>query len=214
MRSPTQLAAATASTSGKSGVSRKPVPAISWYPTCPIISVIPFAANLSPDLRAALTVLSGAYNEVVYMPALRESEDGIIPSICLPFNEIRRKPQTYGFTNVTGTACPEPNPLADRSPVSLACGPEGSGYPVRPMPPAPTGNICSRTGPPERRGSRDDRRLVTSTLAAPVQVSLAGEGGVEMAGIHRSAVSAERMADLGLDRSVGSWRAYVTGPHR
>ena len=32
-----------------------------------------------------------------------------------------------------------------------------------------------------------------------------------MAGIHRSAVSAERMADLGLDRSVGSWRAYVTG---
>ena len=53
--------------------------------------------------------------------------------------------------------------------------------------------------------------VVTSTLAAPVQVSLAGEGGVEMAGIHRSAVSAERMTDLGLDRSVGSWRAYVTG---
>ena len=51
----------------------------------------------------------------------------------------------------------------------------------------------------------------TSTLAAPVQVSLAGEGGVEMANIHRSAVSAERMTDLGLDRSVGSWRAYVTG---
>ena len=53
--------------------------------------------------------------------------------------------------------------------------------------------------------------MVTSTLAAPVQVSLAGEGGVEMANIHRSAVSAERMTDLGLERSVGSWRAYVTG---
>ena len=32
-----------------------------------------------------------------------------------------------------------------------------------------------------------------------------------MAGIHRRAVSVERMTDLELDRPVGSWRAYVTG---
>ena len=39
-------------------------------------------------------------------------------------------PQTYGFTNVRDTACPlNANPLTDRSPVSLVCGPESSGYP-------------------------------------------------------------------------------------
>ena len=52
--------------------------------------------------------------------------------------------------------------------------------------------------------------MVTSTLAAPVQVSLTGEAGVGVAGIHSIAVSTERMADFALDRPVGSWRGYVT----
>ena len=35
-------------------------------PNLPDLGVIPFAANLSPAARAALTALSTAYNEVVY----------------------------------------------------------------------------------------------------------------------------------------------------
>ena len=181
-------------------------------PNLPDLSVIPFAANLPPTLRGALTALSGAYNEVVYM-GLRQREDGIIPvNILALTGEILESPQTYGFTNVSGTACPlNANPLADRSPVSLVCGPEGSGYPKTYAPGTNRSYLFADDKHPSGAGHAMIARLVTSTLAAPVQVSLAGEGGVEMAGIHRSAVSAERMADLGLDRSVGSWRAYVTG---
>ncbi len=53
--------------------------------------------------------------------------------------------------------------------------------------------------------------VVTSTLAAPVQVSLAGEAGVDAVATHRRVVSREQMSDLGLERAVGSWRGYTVG---
>ena len=91
------------------------------------------------------------------------------------------------------------------------CGPEGSGSPVTYESGANRQYLFADRSHPSGATHEMIASVVTSTLAAPVQVSLAGEGGVEMAGIHRSAVSVERMTDLGLDRSVGSWRAYVTG---
>ena len=51
--------------------------------------------------------------------------------------------------------------------------------------------------------------LVTSALAAPLQVSLAGEAGADAAAAHRGTISAERGADFALP--VGSWRGYARG---
>ena len=52
---------------------------------------------------------------------------------------------------------------------------------------------------------------VISTLTAPVQVSLGGEGGVEVARAHRDAVFTERMLDLGSSPSAGKWHSYARG---
>ena len=181
-------------------------------PNLPDLSVIPFAANLPPATRAALTALSAAYNEVVYT-GLRARGDGIIPiNILALTEEIFESPQTFGFTNVRETACPlNANPLTDRSPVSLVCGPEGSGYPKTYAPGANRRYLFADDKHPSGAAHAIIADLVTSTLAAPVQVSLAGEAGIDVAGVHRKAVSTERMADFALDRPVGSWRGYVTG---
>ena len=181
-------------------------------PNLPDLSVIPFAANLPPATRAALTALSAAYNEVVYT-GLRARGDGIVPiNILALTEEIFESPQTFGFTNVRETACPlNANPLTDRSPVSLVCGPEGSGYPKTYDPGANQRYLFADDKHPSGAAHAIIGSVVTSTLAAPVQVSLAGEAGVDVAGIHRIAVSTEWMVDFALDRPVGNWRGYVTG---
>ncbi len=174
----------------------------------PDISKSPYAVNLGPGVQGALTQLVTAYNEGLHA-GIRESEDGIVPINVFAFtNELVENPGTYGFLNATGTACGEPDA---GSAVSITCGPEGSVYPVTDKSGENQQYLFADRSHPSGATHAMIANVVTSTLAAPVQVSLAGEGGVEMANIHRSAVSAERMTDLGLDRSVGSWRAYVTG---
>ena len=174
----------------------------------PDISKSPYAVNLGPVAQGALTQLVTAYNDGLHA-GIRESEDGIIPINVFAFtNELVENPGTYGFLNATGTACGEPDA---GSAVSITCGPEGSVYPVTDKSGENQQYLFADRSHPSGATHAMIANVVTSTLAAPVQVSLAGEGGVEMANIHRSAVSAERMTDLGLDRSVGSWRAYVTG---
>ena len=174
----------------------------------PDFSKSPFAINLGPVVQEALTQQVTAYNKVLH-DGIRESEDGIVPiNSHAFFNEIVENHESYGFTDATGTACGEPDAT---TPLSLTCGPQGSGYPVTYEDGANQQYLFADRSHPSGGMHAMIASMVTSTLAAPVQVSLAGEGGVEMANIHRSAVSAERMTDLGLDRSVGSWRAYVTG---
>ncbi len=174
----------------------------------PDIGLTPYAVNLGPAVQGALTALGNAYNERLYA-GIREREEGVIPvNIHAFFNEIIENHETYGLTDVTGTACGGPDA---GSAVSIMCGPQGSGYPVSYEDGTNRQYLFADRSHPSGAVHEMVGSVATSTLAAPVQVSLAGEGGVEMAGIHRSAVFAERMAELGLDRSVGSWRAYVTG---
>ena len=109
----------------------------------PDFSKSPFAINLGPVVQEALTQQVTAYNKVLH-DGISESEDGIVPiNSHAFFNEIVENHESYGFTDATGTACGEPDAT---TPLSLTCGPQGSGYPVTYEPPAPTNNICSRTG--------------------------------------------------------------------
>ena len=177
----------------------------------PDISKSPYAISLGQIAQRGLPQLVAVYNKVLH-DGIREREDGIVPiNVFALFNEIVENHETYGFTDITGKACRDPNNPNANAANSFTCGPEGSGSPVTYESGANRQYLFADGSHPSGATHEMIASLVTSTLAAPVQVSLAGEGGVEMAGIHRSAVSAERMADLGLDRSVGSWRAYVTG---
>ena len=177
----------------------------------PDISKSPYASSLDPIAQGALAQLVTVYNRALH-DGISESEEGIVPiNVFALFNEIVENPGTYGISNVRGTACNDPNNPGANAANSFTCGPEGLGYPVTYEAGANEQYLFADRSHPSGAMHAMIASAVTSTLAAPVQVSLAGEGGVEMAGIHRSAVSVERMTDLGLDRSVGSWRAYVTG---
>ena len=171
----------------------------------PDLGVTPAARAGGPAIAGGLGALSGAYNEALDV-ALRSNEDGIVPiNVARLFEEILEAPETYGFTDVTATAC---LPGAVNS---LACGPAGSGLPETYAPGANENHLFADGQHPSGAAHRMLAEVVTSTLAAPVQVSLAGEGAVEVAGAHRQAVAAEQASDLALDRALGSWRGYVTG---
>ena len=114
-------------------------------------------------------------------------------------------PEAYGFTNVRGVAC---TPVG--SDVSLlTCGPAGSGSPVTYAPDANNTHLFADGKHPSGAAHAMLAGVVTATLAAPIQVSLAGEAGEAAVAAHRSAVATEQRSDMGVERPVGQWRSYV-----
>lgn len=172
----------------------------------PDISLTPYAVNLGPLVQGALGALAGEYNRKLDA-GIREGENGVVPvNLHALVREIAASPGTYGFTSVTGTACGVPN--ADRA-VSILCGPEGTPSPVTYAPGAGRTHLFADRSHPSGAGHAMMAAMVTSALAAPLQVSLAGEAGVEAAEAHHGVISAERAADFALP--VGSWRGYARG---
>ncbi|MYG82739.1 MAG: autotransporter domain-containing protein [Candidatus Dadabacteria bacterium] len=163
------------------------------------------------EAAAGLSTLSGAYNEALDT-GLASLERGIIPiNVSTLMDEIIEAPANYGFTNTDDIACtPGSNPLRpDGGLESIVCGPTDSGYL---SPPDTSENYLFADGShPSGAAHTAIANMVISTLAAPVQVSLGGEGGVEVARVHRDAVFTERMLDLGPSRSTGKWHSYARG---
>ena len=175
----------------------------------PDLGRTPYAlAQTEQGAAAALSLLSGTYNQEI-AARLASLEIGIVPiNVAVLTNEIIEDPETYGFTNVTGAACPPSGLPGLEVGDSLICGPTDSGYGLPPD--TDETYFFADALHPTGAAHAIIANVVTSTLAAPVQVSLAGEGGVEVAESHRDTVSFERMSDFGLDRPAGSWRGYVT----
>ena len=172
----------------------------------PDASLAPFAVAKGPAAQAGLSALVAQYNNKLYA-GIREREDGIVPiNIQGLLNEIVANPGRYGLTNVTGTACGEPNA---GSALSIQCGPAGSPFPVTYAPGANQTYLFADRSHPSGAVHAMLASLVTSTLAAPLQVSLAGEAGAEAAVAHDGVISAERASDFALP--VGSWRGYARG---
>ena len=172
----------------------------------PDISLTPYAVHQGPLVQGAVGALSGEYNKKLHA-GIREREDGVIPvNVYALIHEITTNPGAYGLTSVTGTACGQPNA---GSAVSILCGPEGSPSPVTYVPGAGQTHLFADRSHPSGAGHEMLANMVTSALAAPLQVSLAGEAGVEAAQAHHGAIAAERTADFAL--AVGSWRGYARG---
>jgi len=170
----------------------------------PDLGRIPFARQQGPQAIAVLSGLAAAYNAKL-AEGLGEREEGIVPvDVFALVNELLGDPQAYGIANTTGTSC---TPGGS----SLACGPTGSDAPVTYAAGTNQSYLFADDRHPGGAAHAMLASAVTSTLAAPVQVSLAGEGGVAVAEAHRAAVSAEQASDIGRDRPVGSWRGFVTG---
>lgn len=117
--------------------------------------------------------------------------------------EITANPGLYGFTNITGRACG-----ANSS--AVACGPAGSGLPFTYAPGTNDTWLFADGIHPTGAAHRILANVVLSTIAAPIQVSYAGEGGIQVAENHSRSVNDELMSDFQLDREVGSVRGYAT----
>lgn len=111
--------------------------------------------------------------------------------------EISANPGLFGFTNITGTAC--------GAVTSVACGP---GQYVTPN--ANQTYLFADGVHPSGAAHAILANVVLSTIAAPIQVSYAGEGGVQVAENHSRAVNDELMSDFQLNRETGSVRGYAT----
>ena len=172
----------------------------------PDISLTPYAVNLGPLVQGALGAFADEYNKKLHA-GIREGEDGVVPvNLHALVREIAANPGAYGFTSVTGTACGAPNAS---SAVSIQCGPAGSPLPVTYASGANETHLFADRSHPSGAAHAMMASLVTSALAAPLQVSLAGEAGVDAAAAHHGAVSAERASDFALP--VGNWRGYARG---
>lgn len=149
------------------------------------------------------TQLTFLYNTVLNQ-GLAGLDDGIIPINTFGLiEEIIANPSLYGFTNVTGQACGVGSS-------SVACGPAGSGLPFTYPAGANQTFLFADGVHPTGAAHAMLANVVLSTIAAPVQFSMAGEAGVQQNEAHVRAYTDELMADFGLDRGVGSVRGYAT----
>ena len=178
----------------------------------PDISLTPaaVAAEASiPNFRAIASGMSNAYNQVLY-GGMRASEDGIIPiNVVGLFAEVAADPDTHGITNPPPmTACTLPSVSA------VACVPEGTVPAGATLPTWASGNNRNHLFADARHPSGVGHEMIANatlaTLAAPVQVSLAAEGGTDMAIVHRSVTSAASLSDLGMQGEDGAWRPYAS----
>ena len=169
------------------------------------------AQRAGAGAAAGLSALTQAYNGALDT-GLSSLEHGIVPvNVSALMDEIIEDPGNYGFTNIDDIACTSgSNPLHPNGGLeSIVCGPTDSGYL---SPPDTSENYLFADGShPSGAVHAAVANTVISTLTAPVQVSLGGEGGVEVARVHRDAIFTERMLDLGSSRSAGKWHSYARG---
>ncbi len=165
----------------------------------PNLGATPQFAGPSAGSVSQITVV---YNSAL-TAGLATLGDGIIPINTFGLiSEISLNPGLYGFTNITGQACGVGSS-------SVACGPAGSGLPFTYA--AGTNNTWLFADGVHPTGAAHAilGSVVLSTIAAPIQMSYAGEAGVEGAQIHSRAINDELMSDFQLDREVGSMRGYT-----
>ena len=164
----------------------------------------PFAPSMSAMART--------YNQ-----ALDEGLGGLGPGIVAInvaglFDEVIDNPERHGIRNVTGSACRHPSDPSVRVTSALCLPADTPNWPLFVFPEgADRTHVFADNLHPTGVAHEMVANTVLATLAGPIQVSLAGEAGIDMATTHRGAVAAERAADAGSERPVGSWRVFATG---
>jgi outer membrane lipase/esterase len=157
----------------------------------------------SPSTAASVSQITVVYNSAL-SSGLATLGDGLISINTFGLiTEITANPGLYGFTNITGQACGVGSS-------SVACGPAGSGLPFTYASGTNNTFLFADGIHPTGAAHAILANVVLSTIAAPIQVSYAGEGGVQIAENHSRAVNDELMSDFQLNRETGSVRGYAT----
>ncbi len=148
----------------------------------PNIGATPFGTSLGGAAAAQVTGLVILYNEA-FNNALGGLGDGIIPINTFGLiNEVIANPGYFGFSNVSGTAC---GTLSG----SVNCFPAGTpGAPFTYAPGANQSFLFADGVHPTGAGHALLAQVVVATIAAPGQVSLAGELPLQVYDDHSGAI--------------------------
>lgn len=166
----------------------------------------------TPQFNTAPTAQQQAFNlaTVSYNAALSAGltgREGIIPINTFALvNEALTNPGYFGFTNVTGIAC---GPGVPGVVSSSACGAVGSGNPFTYAAGTNDTFLFADGVHPTGAGHRLLASVVTSTIAAPGQVSLAGELPLQIYDDHGSAIAQALFSNKVGDAEVGSSRGFA-----
>lgn len=164
----------------------------------PDLGVTPL--NLGTANAAGASALTSIYN-LQFNAGLSTAADGIVYiDTYRIINEIRANPTAYGFTNITGVACPG-------GVSSLACGPASGGYPVAPI---SATYLFADSIHPSGRAHAILSNIVYSTIAAPGMVSLAPEVAMQAAFAHNTAISDALDSEWAAGSEVGKVRGFAS----
>lgn len=166
----------------------------------------------TPQFNTTPAATQGAFNlaSVSYNAALNaglEGRDGIIAINTFGIvNEVIANPAYFGFTNVTGIAC---GPGIPGVVSSAACGAVGSGNPFTYA--AGTNNtfLFADGVHPTGAGHRLIANVVLATIAAPGQVSLAGELPLQVYDDHAGAIRQAAFDNKVNSEEVGNTRGFA-----
>jgi len=160
----------------------------------------------TPQFNTLPTATQGAANlaSISYNAALNAGlagRQGIIPiNVFALVNESIANPAYFGFSNVTTAACVGGS--------SLACGAVGSGNPINYAGSNNNTFLFADTVHPTGAGHRLLASVVTATIAAPGQVSLAGELPLQVYQDHSGAISQALLSNKTGDTEVGTSRGF------
>ena len=138
--------------------------------------------NVGTAAAPGASALSFVYNQT-FNSGLANLKDGIVPiNVFGLINEIVADPSTYGFTNVTGTACVGGS--------SLACGPTGNAsYPFHYANGANTSYLFADGVHPTGAAHAMLANVVLATLSAPGDVSYASEVPLQVYDDHSATIN-------------------------
>ena len=138
-------------------------------------------AQLGTTNQPVASAMTAAYNDRLNA-GLANLADGVVPiNVFALFDEFIADPALYGFTNVTDPAC-------GGGTASLICGAPGSGNVYTYAPGTNLTYLFADGGHPTGGAHARLASVVLATLAAPGQVSMAGELPLQVYDDHRQAI--------------------------
>ncbi len=159
----------------------------------------------SATTAAPFSLATANYNNA--LSAGLEGRQGIIPINTFGLvNEVIANPGLYGFTNVTGIAC---GPGLPGAVTSAACGAVGSGNPFTYAAGTNDSFLFADGVHPTGAGHRLLANVVLATLAAPGQVSFAGELPLQVYDDHSGAISQSLLDNKIRGIEVGSAQGFA-----
>ena len=154
--------------------------------------------NFGTANQTGATALSIVYN-LQFNAALANLQDGIVGiNTYALFEEIVANPSLYGFTNITGKACPAS---------SLICGPASAGYPTQP---SSQTYLFADDIHPSGRAHALLANVAYATIKAPGIVSLAPQVALQSSFAQNTAITEALDVEFSTTADVGQVRGFTT----